>query len=152
MQDMVRNIINSAILFGNSAIRCFILNFHVIYCCQDVLAYSPVIASSKPTWLDIVDTGITKCSSVAQSNLCQRLMGFSSTGTEKRTYVFSWRALPLAFGDNPAHSVPTLPASSWFAHEWRPLYHCAAFPRSFSKRHGVAAPSLPYYWSALQPG
>jgi len=29
-----------------------------------------------------------------------------------KAYVFSWRALPLAFGDNPAHSVPTLPASS----------------------------------------
>jgi uracil-DNA glycosylase len=27
-------------------------------------------------------------------------------------YVFSWLALPLAFGDNPVLSVPRLPASS----------------------------------------
>ena len=30
----------------------------------------------------------------------------------KKRYVFSWLALPLAFGDNPDHSVPRLPAPS----------------------------------------
>jgi hypothetical protein len=32
--------------------------------------------------------------------------------TIKAMYVFSWLALPLAFGDNPVLSVPRLPASS----------------------------------------
>jgi hypothetical protein len=38
--------------------------------------------------------------------------GYLMSREPKDLYVFSWLALPLAFGDNPVLSVPRLPASS----------------------------------------